>query len=113
MASPIGAEAWDGIAEEKRWREMVEAVRSGMDRSSQKTDGALLGFHVLCLAELDAASHFTRPECFVTRAAFVAELRRLIAEPTTPSRTVSSVRAYNDSQKWWLEWIVKQYNKGN
>jgi hypothetical protein len=65
-------------------------------------------FYVLCLAETDAISSFRAPECFSSRAAFVTELRRLIAEPTTPSRPVPSVQAYRDSQKWFLENEIKQ-----
>jgi hypothetical protein len=67
------------------------------------------GFYVLCLAELDAISSFHAPECFSSRAALIEELRRLIAAPTSPSRPVPSVQAYRDSQKWFLEHEIKQY----
>jgi hypothetical protein len=46
--------------------------------------------------------------CFSTRASFLAEVRRLISEPTTPSRPVHSLEAYRSAQKWWLESIITQ-----
>ena len=66
-------------------------------------------FYVACVGGLDAATHFTKPECFVSRAAFIAELRRLVAQPTEPSRTVPSVEEYQRAQRRWLENTLSSY----
>ncbi len=64
------------------------------------------GFYINCLSALDAATHFVKPESFVSYAAFVAELRRLMIEPTEPSRPVQSVAEYQRAQRHWLEQVI-------
>ena len=71
MPSPITENVWEAAAEEKYWRETAETARRGQDMMEQKAGGKISGFYVLCLSELDAAVHFTRPECLASRAAFV------------------------------------------
>jgi len=110
MPLPSTEHVWDGAAEEKSWRESAASARRGQDMMEQKAGAATSDFYVLCLSELDAADCFIRPECFVSRAAFVAELRRLLVEPTTPSRPVPSVEAYQHAQKFWLEFMIKKYD---
>ena len=98
-------DSWDAPTQEKRWRNSVENSRRAMAKLEAHPAS---NFTLLCLAETDAISSFHAPECFSSRAAFIAELRRLIAEPTTPSRPVPNVQAYRDSQKWFLEMEIKQ-----
>ena len=103
-------DVWDAALEEKSWRETVESARRGQDMLEQKAGGKTSDFCILCLSELDAVVEFARPECLASRAAFVAELRRLMLEPTTPSRPVPSIEAYQDSQRFWLEFMIKKYD---
>ena len=105
MASPVTNDVWDAAAEEKSWRDSMETARRGQD-TFKKTGAEASGFYVLCLSELDAGVHLSKSEYFVSRAAFVAECRRLLAEPTTPSRPVPSVGAYQHAQRLWLEFII-------
>lgn len=103
-------EVWDAAAEEKSWRESMEKARQGQDMF-KKTGAEASGFYVLCLSELDAGIQLSKPEYFVSRAAFIAGCRSLLIEPTTPSRPVPSVEAYRQSQKLWLEFIIGRYEK--
>jgi len=57
---------------------------------------------------LDAATQFVKPEFFASREAFLAELRRLMIEPTTPSRAVPSIQEYQGAQRRWLLRNVKE-----
>jgi len=104
--SSLPADNWDAVTREMLWRESVDKSRQAMVKLEGSPSS---GFYVLCLAELDAVSSFDAPECFSSRAALIEELRRLIAAPTNPSRPVPSVQAYRDSQKWFLEHEIKQY----
>ena len=101
---------WDAAGEEKSWRESAARAERGQDTLEQKAGATTSDFYVLCLSELDAVNCFVRPECFVSREAFVAELRRLLVEPTTPSRPVPSIEAYQHAQKFWLEFVIRQYD---
>jgi hypothetical protein len=98
---------WDAPVEEQSWRETVEKARKGQDEL-EKAGGS--DFYVLCLSELDAVVEFTRPECFVSRAAFVAELRRLMVDSTTPSRPVPSIEGYQRAQRFWLEFMINKHD---
>lgn len=111
MASPATNDDWDAASEEKSWRESMENARRGQD-IFKKTGADASDFYVLCLSELDAGVHLSKSEHFVNRAAFVAECRRLLAEPTTPSRPVPSVEGYRRAQRFWLEFIIKRYERG-
>lgn len=104
------ADVWDAAVEEKTWRETTERARQGQDMLEHKVGAMASDFFVLCLSELDAVDCFTRPECFVSRTTFVAELRRLMVEPTTPSRPVASVEGYQRAQRFWLEFMIKKYD---
>ena len=107
---PPGDRLWDAAAEEKWWREEVEMMRHGTDAVERKAGLSTSGFYIASVGGLDAATHFTITKFFVTRAAFVAELRRLMTEPTAPSRPVPSVEEYQRSQRHWLEIIIKKYD---
>ena len=108
MTSPLKQNSWDPALIEKRWRNSLEKGRHAIDQLGKSLTGTSPGFYVLCLAEVDAVASFNWAKCFVSRAAFITELRRLIAEPTTPSRPVPSLQAYRESQKWFLEMEIKQ-----
>jgi hypothetical protein len=71
--------------------------------------GSSPDFYHLCLAELDALRCFTRPECLSSRAAYIAELKRLLAEPTTPSCPILSTELYQAKQRWWLASLIQEY----
>jgi len=104
-------DAWDPVAEEEFWRETLKAHRAGLEAIEQKLSTfSTSGFYLNLLAEFDAAVHFTRPECFVSRAAFVAELRRLMIEPPTPSRPVPSLEEYQHAQRTLLQSAIKRYD---
>jgi hypothetical protein len=102
--------AWDAKAEEDRWRKSLETAQKMQDKFGEAPEGAS-GFILLCLAELDAGLHLLQSECFASRATFLADVRRLIAESTTPSRPVASIEAYRASQKQWLEFILSKYEQ--
>jgi hypothetical protein len=111
MAKPQTNRHWDAVAEQKRWRAALESAR----KMQGQLGGAfkpLQGFSLLCLAELDAGNCLMEADCFSSREAFLAAVKRLIAEPTTPSQPVPSLQAYTNSQKSWLELLVKQYECG-
>ncbi len=88
-------------------------MRHGADAIEQKGGLNTSGFYVACVGGLDAATHFTKPKYFVSRAAFVSELRRLLTEPTAPSRAVPSVEEYHRAQGRWLQGIIKEYDAGS
>jgi hypothetical protein len=88
-------------------------MRHGADAIEQRAGLTSSGFYVACVGGLDAATHFTRPECFISRAAFIAELRRLVTEPTAPSRPVQSLVEYQRAQGRWLEQIIREYDPGS
>lgn len=102
---------WDAGAEEKKWRESLDVGQNAIDELEAKANSS--SFYVLCLAEFDAVIHFTRPENFINREVFIKELRILIAEPTMPFRTVPNIQAYRDAQKWYLEWLIKIYERNS
>lgn len=102
--------AWDAAAEQQRWRKSLETAEKMQDKFGDAPKGAS-GFILLCLAELDAGIRLGQSEYFSSRAAFLAEVRRLIAEPTTPSRPVASIEGYRASQKLWLEFILSKYEQ--
>jgi hypothetical protein len=104
---------WDAAAEERHWREELEMMRHGADAIEQKAGLKNTGFYIACVGGLDAAIHFTKPERFVSRAAFVTELRRLVTEPTAPSRPVPSVVEYQRAQRRWLEGIIREYDRAS
>jgi hypothetical protein len=101
------------VAEEKRWRKSIAESLPVMEQLEPKDGKPASGFYVLCLAELDGVRQITRPECFQSRDVLLAELRRLMVEPTLPSRPVPDVRAYQAAQKWWLEFLIMQYEEGS
>lgn len=103
-------DVWDSAIEEQTWRETADRARRGQDMLERKAGGKTSDFYVLCLSELDAVVEFTRPECFTSRARFVAELRRLMTEPTTPSRPVPSIEGYQHCQRFWLEFMIQKYD---
>ena len=112
MASPATNDVWDAISEEKSWRESLERARRAQDLF-KKTGADASGFYVLCLSELDAGVQLSKPEYFMSRAAFVAECRRLLVEPTIPSRPVPSVEGYQRAQRFWLEFIIERYERAS
>jgi hypothetical protein len=111
MTAPVVHGDWNPEAQEKRWRDALTTARFGQDQLEPKLGAPQSNFYVLCLAELDAGTYFTKPEFFASQAAFVDVLRRLMAEPTSPSRPVPDLQAYQAAQKWWLEFVIKEYVK--
>ena len=110
MTSPTTKRVWDAAAEEKRWRSSLETAQRVQDKFEDAPEGSS-GFILLCLAEEDAGISLLKPDVFSSRATFLAEVRRLIAEPTTPSRPVASIEGYRDCQQQWLEFILKTYEQ--
>jgi hypothetical protein len=110
---PPTDDIWDAAAQEKWWREELEMMRHGADAIEQKGGLNTSGFYIACVGGLDAVTYFTRPKYFVSRAAFVAELRRLVTEPTAPSRPVPSVEEYQRAQGRWLQGIISEYDPGS
>jgi hypothetical protein len=106
MTTPL-TDSWDADLQEKRWRSSLEKGRQAVDQLGPKLVTSSPGFYVLCLAEVDAVGAFHSPECFASRSTFIAELERLIAEPTEPSRPVPSIQAYIESQRWFLQMEIK------
>jgi len=102
---PRDKDKWDAALREECWRNSVEKSRQAFAKLEANPS---TGFYLLCLAEVDAISSFNAPDCFNSRVAFVAELRRLIAAPTTPSRPIPNLQAYKDSQKWFLQHEIEQ-----
>lgn len=106
-------ENWDAAAEEGRWRKLIDESQTVMDQLEPKDGNPASRFYVLCLAELDGVRYFTRPESFRSRDSFLTELRRLLSQPTIPSRPVPDVQAYQGAQKWWLEFLIGRYEEGS
>ena|SRR2546425_3286274 len=113
MSNPRTADPWDSAAEEKRFRDSLEQAHRAQNDFGKQLAKSSPDFHLLCVAELDAGSQLVESGCFSTREALVAELRRLIAEPTVPSGPVPSLQAYRDSQKWWLESMLQVYEQSS
>lgn len=111
MATAQSPGPWDATQEEKKWRESLQSGRDALNQHGDQLSKSSPDFFLLCLAELDAGSQLARAEYFATRATFLAQLRRLTAEPTRPSRPVPSIEAYRESQKWWLESMVEVYER--
>jgi hypothetical protein len=99
---------WDAAAEQKRWRAALERGRKVQDWLGDASK-PLSDFIVLCLAEMDAGERLSQLDCFSSRAAFLAEVRKLIVEPTAPSHPVPSIEVYRDAQKQWLEFIIRRF----
>ena len=110
---PSADDIWDASAEETWWRDELETMRHGADAIEKKAGLQTTGCYIACLGGLDAATHFTKPEYFVSRAVFVAELRRLVTHPTAPSRPVPSVEQYQQTQERWLQNIIRKYDPGS
>ncbi len=104
---------WDGAAEEKRFRESLRRAREADAELGEQLSRSSPDFQLLSVAELDAAERIVESGCFGSREALLAELRRLIAEPVSPSRHVPSIQAYHDCQKWWLESMLQLYEQGS
>jgi hypothetical protein len=113
MAATEQSASWDPVAEEKKWGAGTDRARQFQERFDQQAPGPLSGFLLLCVAELDAGSRLISSRCFASRDSFLAEIRRLIAEPTAPSRPVASMDAYRDAQMWWLESVITQYESNS
>jgi hypothetical protein len=110
MTSPATKRVWNAAAEEKQWRASLETARQMQEKFGNAPEISS-GFILLCLAQLDAGMRLLQSDCFSSRATFLAEVRRLIAEPTMPSRSVASIEGYNASQKQWLELILYNYEQ--
>lgn len=106
---PYKDDIWDSAAEEQHWREELEIMRHGATAIEQKADLNTTDFYITVIGGLDAANQFVKPEYFVSRATFVAEIRRLLLQPTAPSRPVSSVEQYQRTQRRWLESVINRY----
>ena len=110
MTSPTAKAVWDAAVEEQQLRNATESARRVQDSFKVAPEGAS-GFVSLCLAELDAGVCLLQSDCFSSRETFLAEVRRLISEPTMPSRPVASIEGYRASQKQWLEFILIRYEQ--
>lgn len=108
MSAPQPEQDWDPDAQKTRWCTSVKHALEFQEKLDEGVQTPLSGFFLLCLAELDAGLQMVQSGCFSTRASFVAEVRRLMSEPTAPSRPVYSLEAYRNAQKWWLVSIVTQ-----
>jgi hypothetical protein len=109
---------WDAASETQHWRELAAQAAASYSRFKATvvtTPHFRLEdqFSHLCLAEFDAVSQMRIPECCSSRATMIAELRRLLSEPTSPSLDVSDADAYRASQKAWLEWIIQGYERSS
>ena len=105
---PFEDDVWDAAAEEKKWRDDLHGMRHGTN-GVEKAGLHTSDFYTACMAALDAATQFTKPQFLVTRAAFVAELRRLMIQPTTPSRPVANIDKYDRVQRRWLEDLIREH----
>jgi hypothetical protein len=111
MAIPRAHVGWDAATEVRKWQRALEKGHEAQNSLGDQLSKSSPNFHLLCLAELDAGKQLLRPENFVSRTAFLDQLRRLITEPTTPSQPVPSLQAYRDSQKWWVESVIQAYEE--
>ena len=82
---PTSHVIWDANAVRARCRQSVEACErffAGRKRPESATGQA---FFDLCLAEFEVRKHLLATDCFSSREALIAELRRLLTEPVVPS----------------------------
>ena len=111
--SALRNDQWDAAAEEKRLHESLQRARRAHGELGGQLSKSSPAFHLLSVAELDAGDRIIHSGCFATRSELVAELRRLIAEPTTPAHPVPDLQAYRASQKWWLESMLQVYERNS
>jgi len=90
MSAPQPEQGWDPVGEEKQWCTSLESARQFQEKLDKEVRTPLSGFFRLCLAEHDAGNQMLASCCFSSRASFLAEVRRLISEPTTPSRLLTA-----------------------
>ena len=101
---PTSATNWD--AEEarihcKRSVEACERFFAGRKRPETATG---MAFFDLCLAEYEVRKHLLTVDCFSSRDALVAELRRLLSEPVVPTSKPPCLAAqYLACQKQHIE----------
>ncbi len=99
--------------EEERCREQIDAGRRALDHLDTESQGRIRSdIYIVFLAEFDAVLCYGRPECVASRAAFVAELKRLMVEPTAPSRPVHDLERYQHAQRSWLQYMMMRYDRG-
>ena len=100
---------WDPVAIQKRWGETEARGREAFNKifTQQPPPRDPNGFYDLCLAELDAAAHLNKRQCFGSMSEFISELRRLQTEPTSPSVPAFSLQIYASCQKQWLDFLIR------
>ena len=85
---PMPTTTWSEEAARARCRKSVEVCeRFFVERYGGKRPETANGqvFYDLCLAEYEVRKHLLSVDCFSSREALVAELRRLLTEPVVPS----------------------------
>jgi|WetSurMetagenome_2_1015567.scaffolds.fasta_scaffold1084940_1 hypothetical protein len=108
MTTPQSARPWDAAGEKQKWSKAIEKVQPLQDEFESRVTTPFEGFSLMSRAQFDAGVALLQSDCFSSRAAFFAEVRRLIAEPTSPSRAIVSLEAYRDCQRRWLEMLIVQ-----
>ena len=104
---PTSTSTWNEEAARALYKKSVETCeRFFADRYGGKRPMTAneMAFYDLCLAEYEVRKHLLTVDCFSSREALVAELRRLLSEPVVPS-SLAPCRAdqYLDCQKKDIE----------
>jgi hypothetical protein len=76
---------WDADAARARCRRSVDACERFFAGRKRPENANGQAFFDLCLAEFEVRRHLLATDCFSSREAVIAELRRLLAEPVVPS----------------------------
>ena len=108
---PTSETTWDPDAARGRCRKSVETCeRFFAQRYAGKrpTTANEMAFYDLCLAEFEVRKHLLAVDCFSSREALLAELKRLLVEPVIPS-SLPPCRAdqYLDCQKKDIEFEIE------
>ena len=82
---PTSQTIWDSDAARARCKRSVEACERFFAGRKRPESANGQAFFDLCLAEFEVRKHLLAADCFSSREALIAELRRLLAEPVVPS----------------------------
>lgn len=105
---PTSTVTWNPEAARALYKRSVEACERFFAGRKRPETANGQAFFDLCLAEYEVRKHLLTVDCFSSREALVAELRRLLTEPVVPtSQPACRADQYLDSQKRDIEFEIQ------
>ena len=105
--------AWNPDAVRALYKRSVEACERFFAGRKRPETAHGQAFFDLCLAEYEVRKHLLTVDCFSSRDALVAELRRLLTEPVIPtSQPPCRADQYLDCQKRDVEFEIRNLTSG-